>query len=70
VNQLELLATAIVNADSWTPRRWMAKYGAINIAQATHLNKDYREARKAMSARLPKQSPQESGCLVEHSLIY
>lgn len=54
-DQLELLATAIVDADSWTPRRWLAKYGDINIAMSSHLNADYRDARKAMIAKVPKQ---------------
>ncbi|MBR9727510.1 hypothetical protein ACFOD0_04230 [Shewanella intestini] len=71
MNQLELLATAIVTADTWTPRRWVAKFGGINIAQATHLNKDYREARKTMFARLPEQASQEHyGGLSEHRVCY
>ncbi|HHJ3249957.1 TPA: hypothetical protein ACQJT5_004687 [Vibrio parahaemolyticus] len=70
MDQLELLATAIVCADNWTPRRWLAKYGAINLAEGTHLNKDYKEVRKAMLAQLPKQRdiPEAIHGLTEHSL--
>lgn len=59
MDQLELLATAIVHADTWTPRRWLAKYGAINVAERTHLNQDYREARKVMLDKLPKPAYSE-----------
>ncbi len=69
-NQLELLATAIVNADSWPPRRWMAKYGDINIAIPSHLNNDYRNIRKSMLAKIPKQPFQESmNGFEEHSIV-
>jgi len=59
MDQLELLATAIVHADTWTPRRWLAKYGAINVAERTHLNQDYRNARKMMLEQLPKPATQD-----------
>ncbi len=70
MDQLELLATAIVHAETWTPRRWLAKYGAINVAESTHLNKDYREVRKAMLDQLPKQRdiPESAHGLDEYSL--
>ncbi len=70
INQLELLATAIVKADSWTPRRWLAKYGDINIAIPSHLNNDYRDIRKSMLAKIPKQPFQESmNGFEEHSIV-
>lgn len=70
MDQLELLATAIVHADTWTPRRWLAKYGAINVAESTHLNQDYREVRRLMVAQLPKrrEAPESAYGLNEHSL--
>ena len=70
MDQLELLATAIVHAETWTPRRWLAKYGAINLAEGTHLNKDYRDVRRFMVAQLPKRRdvPESIHGLDEHSL--
>lgn len=70
MDQLELLATAIVHAETWTPRRWLAKYGAINIGETTHLNNDYKEVRKAMAAQVPKQKdiPESIHGLDEYSL--
>lgn len=50
---LDLIATAIVKADTMPPRRWLAKYGAINVAEKNHLNQDYRDIRKMMLAKLP-----------------
>lgn len=50
----DLLAKAIVDADKLPPRRWMVKYGAINLAVRTHLTKDYKEIREDMQNRVPK----------------
>ena len=50
----DLLAKAIVEADKLPPRRWMAKYGAINLTVPTHLTKNYKEIREDMQNRVPK----------------
>ena len=54
---IDLLAQAIAASLTMTPRRWMAKFGGVNLSQTLpseyrHLKDDYRETLKEMSEQI------------------